>query len=195
MNKEIWKDIEGYEGLYQVSNLGRIKSLPKFHRTNKNYSSIGYLSKEKILKNACDNAGKGYLYVNLGRNGRIKVHRAVAMAFIPNPNNYKEVNHIDGNPKNNNANNLEWVTHQENCLHYTYKLGQHSGQFKMKKVKIINKYNQNTKEFESITQAVRWIREHTKYFKASESNANKVINRDNKTMYGYIWRELTNEQG
>lgn len=95
---EIWKDIEGYEGLYQVSNMGNIKSL----RTNKNC----YLSNSKIYKR-----------VLLSKNGKAKgysVHRLVAQAFIPNPNNYPCVNHLDYNGSNNKASNLEWCTYAEN---------------------------------------------------------------------------------
>lgn len=109
--QEIWKDIKGYEGLYQVSNLGRIKSV--LFRNN-----ICTKEREKIIKiktNKCNRQ-----YVMLYKNGKRKnliVHRLVARAFIPNPNNYLEVNHIDGNPKNNNVGNLEWCTKSYNEWH------------------------------------------------------------------------------
>ena len=99
-----WKDIPGYEGLYQVSNLGEIKSL--------NYRNTG---KEKILKLIKDK--KGYFHVNLYKNGKLKnlqVHRLVAMAFIPNHNNYNQVNHKDENTSNNAVENLEWCTAKYN---------------------------------------------------------------------------------
>ena len=102
---EIWKDIEGFEGLYQVSNLGNVKSL---------VDSNG-VSREKIRKpSICSN---GYLQVILYKNKTIKhfsVHRLVAIAFIPNPNNLPCVNHIDECKTNNVASNLEWCTHKEN---------------------------------------------------------------------------------
>lgn len=94
---EIWKDIEGYEGLYQVSNLGRVKSL-KFN-------------KEKILKLLLDS--KGYYKVNLYKNNKIKtylMHRLIASAFISNPNNLPQVNHKDEDKTNNKVENLEWCT-------------------------------------------------------------------------------------
>lgn len=101
---EIWKDIQGYEGCYQISNLGRIKSLKN--------------PKEKILKN--NKTSRGYLEARLSSNGKIRhfsIHRLVAENFISNTNNLPEVNHIDGNKLNNNMENLEWITRSKNNLH------------------------------------------------------------------------------
>ena len=107
--EEIWKDIEGdYKGLYQASNLGRVRSLDR-------YDSMGRLRKGKIIKPW--NNGYGYLVVDLKKNGKRKhffVHRLVAFCFIPNPNNYPCINHRDRNPQNNISSNLEWVTHHLN---------------------------------------------------------------------------------
>lgn len=103
--KEIWKDIEGYENLYQVSNLGRVKSL--------NYKRTG---KEKILKQSKDS--KGYFVLNLRINGvtkLFKVHYLVAKTFIPNPENKLEVDHINTIRTDNRVENLKWVTRKENC--------------------------------------------------------------------------------
>ena len=130
--------------------------------------------------------------MNLGRKGGVKkIHRLVAETFIPNPKNKLEVNHIDGDTKNNRVNNLEWVTHQENCIHYTYNLGQHKGQYKMKPVLIID--NDKTMVFKSVNNAIKWIKENTKYKKASTGNIAKVINNINKKMYGFRWEEKINE--
>lgn len=106
--EEIWKDIKGYEGLYQVSNLGRIKSLARYvyYRNGKVYHQD-----EKILKPCLNN--KGYCRVRLTKSTNSKlffVHRLVAMAFIPNPNNFPQINHKDENKQNNSSNNLEWCT-------------------------------------------------------------------------------------
>ena len=104
---EIWKDIKDYEGLYQISNYGRVKSLPRMMKKRKC---------EEIIKTPSV-LPKGYLKVSLCKNGEIKyyfIHRLVAEMFIPNPNNLPCVNHKDCNTSNNNVNNLEWVTHKEN---------------------------------------------------------------------------------
>ena len=113
--EEIWKDIKGYEGLYQVSNLGRVKSLERKVRNGEHTYRI---ISEKILK--LDNLYDGYLGIGLyisRKQHYFKVHRLVAESFIPNPENKLEVNHIDGNKTNNNAENLEWVTRIENMRH------------------------------------------------------------------------------
>lgn len=106
---EIWKDIAGYEGLYQVSNIGRVRSL-NYRRTK---GLVHILRPGRHLN--------GYLYVNLGRHidgkweGRNhRIHRLVAEAFIPNPENKREVDHCDGNINNNSAVNLRWATPTEN---------------------------------------------------------------------------------
>ena len=104
---EIWKDIKGFEGKYQVSNLGNVRSL-RFR--NQNFS--------KDLAQKINN--KGYKVVNLTDNSKNKpafVHRLVAMAFVDNPNNYPIVNHKDENPQNNHADNLEWCTYSYNRIY------------------------------------------------------------------------------
>ena len=103
--KEVWKDIRGYEGLYQVSNLGRVKSL--------NYKRTG---EERILKITKDR--NGYYLVNLRKNNKtkmFKVHYLVADNFIPNPYNKPEIDHINTNPSDNRVENLRWATREENC--------------------------------------------------------------------------------
>ena len=106
--KEIWKDIPEYEGLYQVSNYGRVRRILFVN-------NIVTKPKIKILSLCVDK--KGYLRVCLNKNGKRKnmqVHRIVALAFISNPDNLPEVNHKDENPKNNCVENLEWCTHLYN---------------------------------------------------------------------------------
>lgn len=177
--EEIWKDIDGFKGLYQISNLGRVKSLPKYIKIGHGYR----FSKERILKNATDKAGfefvvikkdgkqynkhiislvnqafveipkdlvdikgfegrykinrqgeiysiksrkflkqqlnvEGYAFVDLCKNGidyRVPVHRLVAITFLPNPLNLPEVNHKDECRHNNCVENLEWISHIDNC--------------------------------------------------------------------------------
>ncbi len=114
--EEIWKDILGYEEKYQVSNYGNIKALSR--KVNTKGCSVRII-KERILK-----IYKGYRYqvVYLGRRNSKSVHKLVALAFVPNPHNKPQINHIDGNKQNNNADNLEWCTQSENQLH-AYKIG------------------------------------------------------------------------
>lgn len=110
--EEIWKDKKDYEGLYQVSNLGRAKSLDRYVK-GKGHSL--QLKKGRILKPMKDN--NGYLKVLLSKNGKYTnyyVHRLVAEVFLPNPNNYKEVNHKDENKTNNVVTNLEWCDRKYN---------------------------------------------------------------------------------
>lgn len=110
---EIWKPACGYEGYYEVSSLGRIKSLPR----------NGTISSSKILKEHLVN---GYNCPMLQKNGVKKfekVHRLVAKAFIPNPYNLPVVNHKDGNRSNNAVENLEWCTYSENSQHGLWVLG------------------------------------------------------------------------
>jgi hypothetical protein len=110
---EVWKDIEGYEGIYQISNLGRIKSLS---RKLKNRYSF-YFSKEKILNS---NIGYGgYRFQKLG-DKMFSVHRLVAEYFIEKPEDKNIVNHKDFNTLNNNVSNLEWVSQRENTHHYEF---------------------------------------------------------------------------
>jgi len=108
--QEIWKDIKGYEGKYQISNLGNVKSFLK--------------GKEYLLK---PYSTRGYLSIGLWdgqKKQTVLIHRLVASAFIPNPNGYKEINHKDENKSNNNINNLEWCTREYNMSYGTARLRQ-----------------------------------------------------------------------
>lgn len=114
--REVWRDINGYEGLYQVSNLGRVKRLERIVRNNV-YGGMRIVD-EKILS-ATDN-GHGYKIIGLRKDGRRKnhyVHRLVATAFIDNPHDFHYVNHLDRDRANNIADNLEWCTQLENVAH------------------------------------------------------------------------------
>lgn len=113
---EIWKDIPGYEGYYQVSSMGRVKSLPR-----KVYNRGGFhISKEKILKQQLRK--DKYFNVHLLKEGVEKiffVHRLVALAFLSNPNHLPDINHKDENPSNNCVDNLEWCTEKYNMNYGT----------------------------------------------------------------------------
>lgn len=109
--EEIFKDIPGYEGLYQISNLGNVKSL-HYNKSNR----------QVILKPRLNK--KGYCRVGLHSKGESKdffIHRLVAESFIPNPNNLSDVNHKDENKQNNCVNNLEWLSHRDNMNYGTIK--------------------------------------------------------------------------
>ncbi len=102
---EIFKDVKGYEGLYEISNIGRLKSLPR-------NTTRGGIKKLFIVK--------GYYCSNFNKEGKhkqVKIHRLIAEVFVPNPNNYDQVNHKDGNKLNNDPENLEWCTARENTTH------------------------------------------------------------------------------
>lgn len=115
MENEVWKDIKGYEGLYEISNLGRVKSLM-------GWNGHKYFQREKILictnQKVTDKYSRSVVKLFNGKTKRdYKVHRLVAKAFIPNPNGYDIINHKDGNPLNNRVENLEWCNQKYNIEH------------------------------------------------------------------------------
>ena len=119
MNKEIWKPIENYEGLYEVSNLGRVRSIDRIIiMKHRNGCNATHYYKGKILATRKNNSG--YLKVDLIKDKKAKtffVHRLVAIAFISNVENKPQVNHIDGNKENNTIENIEWCDAFENQQH------------------------------------------------------------------------------
>lgn len=138
MNKEIWKDISGYEGLYQVSNLGNIRKIWKFKTIMCKPSSDSHGYKQIVLTK--DKKRKSY-----------KVHRLVALTFINNPNNYEEVNHKDENKTNNKIDNLEWCDRKYNCNYgnRNYKCTRH----RLHRIQQYNKENNLIGEYPSLKEA------------------------------------------
>lgn len=128
MGEEIWKDIPGYEGFYQVSSLGRVKGLDTYliNKYGKRYFKRGRILKltRWTYKRSCPkHPGFTVMLYKDRRAKRFTVHRLVALAFIPNPENKPQINHKDGDRTNNSVDNLEWVTQSENILHSVYVLG------------------------------------------------------------------------
>lgn len=120
LDGEEWKEIPGFNGAYMVSNYGRVLSVSRIVRSGK----TNFVKTKDIIMTKRPNK-KGYDKVCLNLNGKTKsvfVHRLVAIAFIANPNNKPQVNHIDGNKSNNLVSNLEWCTNGENQIH-AYRLG------------------------------------------------------------------------
>ena len=159
--QEIWKDIPDYEKLYQVSTLGRIKSL---------YSN-------KILKPNIDK--DGYYRYALCKNKKRKDyygHRLVALTFIPNLYNYQQVNHIDGNKQNNCINNLEWCTCKENVIHSIEKLN--------KRKKEVSKYDMNNNYIETYNS----IKIASEINDIKAQNIWRCCKNIRPTAGGYIWK-------
>lgn len=185
---EVWKDIEGYEGIYQVSNLGRVRSLdrlvPAACALSKGKQVVNYLRKGVILKPHI--AGKsGYQYVGLSIGDKPKyysVHRLVAKAFIPNPDNLPEVNHIDEDHLNNQADNLEWVTHIQNEHHGT-KIKRSVQNRNLKAVEALNEKGEVVASYDCMTDA-------SKALGISLGTIWKVCNKikNSMTAGGYRWR-------
>lgn len=174
--KEEWRTIKGYEGMYEVSNEGRVRSLDRY--AGKNYIKGKVLSMFK--------GTGGYTIVSLcinGKNKSFSVHRLVAEAFIPNPHDYPQVNHKDENKNNNDMNNLEWCTAKYNSNYGTHNQRlKESSKHRLKPVYQIDK--------DCGTIIMRWesIKEAAEAIKLSPTLIWLVCNkRGNKTAGGFCW--------
>ena len=181
MKNEIWKDIQGYEGLYQVSNLGRVKSLERY----KSNHSCKQLVPERIIK--VRKNWDGYLKVTLCKDGKVKtykVHRLVATAFIENPDNLKEINHKDEDKINNCVENLEWCTRVYNCNYGTR--SKRSAEKHSKPVIGIHKITGLILEFPSTMEAERQIG-------IRHDNISNCCKGKQKSAGGYYWHYVEND--
>ena len=190
MDKEIWKDIVGYEGLYQVSNLGRVKSLKRRVYAGRGKMRWQY---ERILSDKKEN-GNGYKIVNLFKNGKGKnkyIHRLVAESFLENPNNLPQINHKDENKSNNCVNNLEYCTCQYNCtynnLHIRKGLKNRNNKMS-KKIYQLNENNKILKEYPSISEASRQLN-------VSFQAISDCLKGKQKHSAGYKWKYAEKELG
>jgi len=185
MENEIWKDVPDYEGLYQVSNLGRVKSL---ERTRKGNGGSICKVKEKLLSLKIDKYG--YVCYTLCKDGRLfyfTAHRLVALAFIDNPNPYSfnQINHIDGNKRNNTSQNLEWCDAKHN-QNEAVRLGLRGGKpYKPRvdssKIDQIDLIGNLIKRYDNLAQAER----ENGISKTAICNC---LNRRSKTSSGFFWK-------
>ncbi|MBU3205583.1 HNH endonuclease [Clostridium algidicarnis] len=179
---EIWKDIIGYEGVYQVSNIGRVKRIG----TYKNQSMKEWDS-DKVLKPATKS--NGYMFVGLSKYGKVShrhIHRLVAEVFIPNPLNKPTVNHKDGDRSNNIVENLEWATYSENNIH---------------SIKVLKRDSKNSSDSRPVLQFDKegnFIKEYPSMREAQRQTGidaiDKVCNhyKYRKTAGGYKWEYKDN---
>jgi hypothetical protein len=176
---ETFKDIPGYEGYYQISNLGRIKSVNRIVYTEKR-NGLTRTVKERILKQKIDK--KKYATVHLLKNSKdkfIKIHRLVMLAF--KGESKLEVNHIDGNKQNNRLDNLEYCTRSENIKHaYDNELKNNNSQ--KVKVKQFDKQGNFIKEYNSIAEAVKLLKVH-------QSGISNCLSGVYKSSFGFIWKK------
>lgn len=180
-----WKDIVGYENEYQINQFGEIRTLKDSPK----------LKKYDVLKPQISKRN-GYVYQMLYKNGKeklLRVHRLVAMAFLPNPNNLPQVNHKDGNKQNNSVDNLEWCEQSDNMKH-AYKNGlQIPSENQRKAIINTNKLKQKKvcqiKDGEVIN-TFSGISEASRQTKISISCISRCCNLKRKSTNGYEWRFL-----
>ena len=190
MGDELWKDIEGYEGLYQISSHGRVKSFPR-------KATRGGIVKPSI-------STSGYVCTHLSKGGKVRtfqVHRLVAQHFIENPGNLPEVNHIDEDKRNNHVSNLEWCTRLQNVRHGTgvermakghdYKASAAKSAANHDYAEVARKEAKPLIQFDKEGNVVkRWesLRAAARALGVNGGNISAACNGKQETSYGYVWR-------
>lgn len=186
MDKEIWKDIKGYEGFYQISSFGNARSLTR--TVDHNWMRSIELEGQALSPTTTE---FGYLILGLSKKGKMRtifVHRLVAMNFISNPDKKRSVNHKDGDKTNNNVDNLEWVTHSENMKH-AYANGIRKAPYQGKKgkshcrSKIVIQFSKEGKELNRFYGTLEAGRKTG----VSAKSISAVALGKNKTAGGYKW--------
>ena len=190
---EIWKDIPGYKGRYQASNLGRIKSLKRKVKILNGKRTV----RERIMKMTKDK--DGYYRAGLNKPSVYNTvpmftHRLIGKAFIPNPENKPQINHKNGVKDDNRVENLEWVTNQENMTHSYYILGITNGSFEKGhegyNKRPVAQYNKNgilLNTFDSIAAAA-------KYLNGDKKSLSRHCTGHVKSYYGYKFKYIKNEK-
>lgn len=177
---EIWRDVKDFEGFYQVSNFGRIKSLDRIiQQHHRNQRNVEHIYKGKILKGNINK--NGYITVDLHKKGKIKtflLHRLIAETFIPKVKGKNIINHKDNNPTNNQVNNLEWCTQSEN-IKYAYEFGNKKPPHQ-KRIIQFDRNNNFICEWESQTQIERVLG-------IKQANISKVCLGKRSQAGGYLW--------
>jgi len=177
---EIWKDIKDYEGLYQISTFGRVRSLDRIVRNGRN-KLPGVILKTRVNTS-------GYYSVDVSMDNKKKnfrVHRLMAMAFIENPDNLPEVNHKNSDKADNSLSNLEWVTKERNMEHFFTE-----GNFESRNKKLRNENNPNAKLTQKDVDLIKKLRSEYKIkretlallFGVSLSQIKRII-------YGWQWNK------
>jgi hypothetical protein len=181
MSEIIWKDIQGYEGYYQVSNTGLVKSLSRQVKRKD-----GFVCNLNEMLLAPRYNAKGYIRAALRINGKstdYQVHRLVALHFVDNPYNKPQVNHIDGNKQNNNDWNLEWSTNAENVQH-AYNNNMIS---RPNKRKVVQSLGTTHRVYDSIAEA-------STITGLDSSSISKTCRGVNNTCGGYLWKYVEDER-
>lgn len=186
---EEWRPVKGFEGLYEVSNLGRVRSMDRWYmHMGRGYVKHLEFHKGRIMK---QQENKGYPIVKIYKEGKCttrQVHRLVAETFIPNPNNMPIVNHKDENPKNNNVNNLEWCTQGYN-VHYGGGLDRlvKSNEYRMRTIEQLTKSGEHVAYHKGIEQLIK-----RKGFCGRSIYRCLKKKKGFKSAYGYRWRYVDN---
>ncbi len=184
----MWREVDGFEGYYEVSDTGEVRSVDRYVKnTRGRHAGIERFLHGAIMRqtlNTCNNGSGGYYVVNLHKNGMssvIPVHSIIAKAFIPNPDNMPTVNHIDGNKQNNEISNLEWVSYSDNNTH-ALRLGLRSP--RGCRVSQYSKDGVFLREYKSVSEAAR-------ISGVSRGMISHCINGRLKHASSFVWKKLS----